>query len=753
MEINYNNIPMELKVDGLFCTWKLSPQGKQPINPVTGYFAKSNDKSTFHNYNTILSYLPEYYVHNSDGVLTGGLGLGIFNGFSAIDIDNCINEAGELTDLALDIIEYMQSYTEISPSGKGIRILFKTDILINTETHYIMNRNNGLEIYISENTNKYVTITGNKLGDIDTIKEIDITYILEKYMKKNNVVNKKNTTPVTNVDDKIKTALENNPKLYELWHKTPTGSGGSESEDDLSLLNILARVFYGDYNAIETAFESSPYFSMKDTKHQDKWLVRDDYKIQSIQKAITSFNNYKFNDDEKYTFNDSGNARKFVNMFGDRVKYNVENKAWVIWNGTFWETDGMGRIFNYADMVIESMRMEEMKETNMEVKKKMYSNINKALSSHGKKNMLNQAEYLDTIPVTNVSFDIDDLSINTKSGIINLKTGEIMPHDKNKLHSKIINLEISKNKPTKWIKFLNETYADNPDLVGYIQRLLGYILTGYTSEQALFIFHGDGSNGKSLLLETILKATGDYGTTTSSDILVQRGYADKTAELLAPLNNTRFVMVEETESDDRLKEATIKNLTSDYGKLQGRFMYGNFFSFKPKFKLIMATNYKPQIRGMDHGIWRRIKLIPHNIIIPDSKQDKMLGFKLEQELPEILWWGIEGAIEYLKNGLQEPQIIKEQVAEYRSESNIVDRWITDNCEKDDSYSEATSKLFVNFTEWAKTNNEHTMSMKHFGMILTRSYESARLKGVRSYKGLRIKTKGFMEKYIEAEVKE
>ena len=215
----------------------------------------------------------------------------------------------------------------------------------------------------------------------------------------------------------------------------------------------------------------------------------------------------------------------------------------------------------------------------------------------------------------------------------------------------------------------------------------------------------------------------------------------------------RSVMVEETESDDRLKEATIKNLTSDYGKLQGRFMYGNFFSFKPKFKLIMATNYKPQIRGMDHGIWRRIKLIPHNIIIPDSKQDKMLGFKLEQELPEILWWGIEGAIEYLKNGLQEPQIIKEQVAEYRSESNIVDRWITDNCEKDDSYSEATSKLFVNFTEWAKTNNEHTMSMKHFGMILTRSYESARLKGVRSYKGLRIKTKGFMEKYIEAEVKE
>ena len=157
--MDYKNIPQELKNEGLFCVWKQTDRGKTPINPVTSAFAKSNNPNTFNTYQVILQYITQYYVRNVDGKITGGLGLGIFNGFSAIDIDDCIVD-GKLSDMAADIVEYVNSYTELSPSGNGIRIIFRTKTRINKDTHYINNRNRGLEIYIDGNTNKFVTLTG-----------------------------------------------------------------------------------------------------------------------------------------------------------------------------------------------------------------------------------------------------------------------------------------------------------------------------------------------------------------------------------------------------------------------------------------------------------------------------------------------------------------------------------------------------------------------------------------------------------------
>lgn len=757
MELNLNNIPQELKINALFCTWRLNSKGKMPINPVTGNFAKSNDKSTFNNYGTIIEYLPQYLSKNHEGQVTGGLGLGIFNGFSAIDIDNCIDPNGVFSDLANTIIEYMDSYTEISPSGKGIRIIFKTNVLINTDTHYIMNRNNGLEIYISDNTNKYVTLTGNSINKSDKIRDIDITYILDNFMKKpnSNVPTHNNTIDVVlDSDKRIKTALEVNPKFATAWNKTATGSGGSESEDDLSLLNLLARVLDGDYRAVESAFESSPYFKTKDQKHLDKWLVRTDYKIQSMQKAIKSYHDYRINDGDAFAYNDTGNAKLFVDAYHETIRYNFENNKWMIWNGNYWETDSFDRVKILAEIVIEQMRFKALNESNLEARKKMNSNINRVLNRGGKENMINEAQHLEGIPVTNTMFDLDDLHINTKSGIVDLETGKITPPTKEAMHSKYIDIEIDKTPPKTWLKFLTETYSDNQDLIEYVQRLLGYSMTGMTSEQALFIFHGDGSNGKSLLLETALKAMGNYGTTTSADLLVGgQTNNNKSEERLAVLIGTRFAMVEETETNSRLRESTIKTLTSDYGEVQARFLYGNPFSYKPKFKLIMATNHKPIIRGTDHGIWRRIKIIPHNNIIPDHKQDKMLGFKLEKELPQILWWIIEGAIKYIDSGLQEPQIIREQVNEYKSDMNIVERWIIDNCDRDDGYFETSKKLYLDFTEYCKENNEYIMTRNMFGNIMSKKYEATRRNQARGYVGLRIRSKTLIEKMEETKVED
>lgn len=747
--MDIKNIPQELKNNGLFCTWRLTERGKVPFNPVTGTHAKSNNSNTFHNYNTILQHLPKYYAVNSDGAITGGLGMGVFNGFSAIDIDHCIDDTGTLSAEANDIVQYMNSYTEISPSGRGLRIIFKTDVLINKDTHYINNRNNGIEIYISENTNKYVTLTGKVYKDT-TINKIDITYILEKYMKRENARTFDTTIKgvqgtVDDIDARIEKALRDNPQFKAAWERVATGSGGTESEDDLSLANYLAQVLSGNYEAINQAFIQSPYYASKDDVHIKKWQ-RDDYRLSTIQMAITSYHSIKMSIDENLNFNDSGNAAVFVENYKDSVFFNVENKNWMIWNGQYWQPDKFGQIKIFAEIIIEQMRNEAVNQPPGELRKKMFTNINRISNRYGKEAMLVEAQHL--LPVTNNAFDIEEDIINTKSGIVNLRTGEITEHDKKRMLSKFIDVEINKKKPTLFLKFLRETYADNLELVDYIQRLAGYWLTGLKSEQALYIFVGDGSNGKSLLLETLLKITGGYGTTSSSELLVDRTFGSNTEQKLAVLIGRRFVMIEETELNDRLKEATIKNMTSDYGEITARFLYGNEFSYKPQFKLVMATNYRPIIRGTDHGIWRRIKLIPHNIVIADDKQDKLLGFKLEQELPQILWWAIEGAIKYFKDGLQEPHIIKSQVTDYRSDMDVVARWITDNCDVGPDYTETSAALFDDITRYIETNKEYKMSNQMFGRNMKKKFEQRHINRKRTYIGIQLRDKDFVDKVLE-----
>ena len=747
--MNMQNIPLELKQNALFCTWKLEPNGKVPYNPVSGFRAKSNNPNTFHSWSTILNYISEYYVIDDKGKATGGVGLGIFNGYSAIDIDHCVGEDGKLSDMANDIVHFINSYTEYSPSGTGIRIIFKTPTLINKETHYIHNQNIGLEIYISNNTNKFVTLTGNTLFNND-IAEVDISYIVEKYMSK--TTRKIAVDTVYNVldeeDVKIKNKLRVSAKFREIWHKDAPGSGADESEIDLTLCNFLAEVFEGNYNAIEQSFQMSPYFKSKDDKHKDKWLSRSDYREETIKKAITRYHQFKIDQLEEFELNDTGNAHRFAKNFDGQVLFNVDNAHWMIYNGKYWQHDTYKVIKNYAEIVIEEMKQEAMIAQGDKQKKMLY-NIKRVMQSSGKEAMIREAEHLGTIPVTNADFDAQQYLFNTQSGVVDLRDGTIKPHDKELMLSRYSDIAIDRAKPALWLKFLDEIFKGNKDLIEYIQRVLGYAMTGYTKEQAMFIFLGDGANGKSLLLETFSKIMGGYATTSSVEILVERKAHASNMSEIARLARIRAVMTDETEMGDKLRESGIKSMTSDYGYITARFLYGNEFVFKPEFKIFMATNHRPIIRGTDHGIWRRIKIIPFDVIIPDDKQDRYLGEKLRNEYGRILWWCIEGAKKWWNDGIAQPKIINQSVQEYRSEMDLVQKWITDNCETDPQYTESATRLFENITDYIDKNKEFKMSNTLFGRNMGKKFEKRRIGNVTMYLGIRLRKKSFVEQYEEA----
>ena len=730
----FDSIPIELKKNALWCAWKLvKDKGKIPFTPSTGKPALSNNPDTFESFQTASSHVHKYFKISEDGQHLGGLGLGIFKGYSAIDIDKCRNpKTGEISEMAQEIIDFCGSYTEISPSKTGIRIIFKTNLSeYDKNEYYTNNRNFGLEIYVSDKTNKFVTITGDVIYP-NEIANIDITYILNKYMKKKQ-------TSFVEKSHNLQNVIEKDAKLKELWNSQAPGSGSNESEMDLALINKLAYYLNSDEELINDAFVSSPYFKSKDNSHKNKWLTRNDYRKQTIMKSIESISNITIKGINEFELNDTGNAQRLVTRYGHLLRYNVDNKSWMYYNGQFWQHDTFTQIKLFAEAVVEEMKQQAISNQNPDDVKSLIRNIKRALSSSGKEAMIKEATHISGIPVTNDSFDKDDFLLNTKSGVVNLKNGNILPHEKSNMLSKITNFEVSTKKPKRWIKFLNEIFEENQELIKYVQKMLGYALTGSTKEQVMFILLGDGNNGKSLLLEVFERIIGDYGTTSKIDILLDKKMQSVSPGDVARLKGLRTVVTGESELGDKLKESSIKSLTSGLDRIAARFLYGTEFVFNPKFKIFMASNHKPVIRGTDHGIWRRIKIIPFNKKIEDKDIDIHLIDKLSTELPEILGWCIEGCMMWQKEGLKNTKEMDEALKEYKGEMDIVTKWLEEHCEVHPSYRTKSVDLFKNFTNYVYDNKEYQLSNTMFGRNMSKKFQKKRYQGgIIYYIGVRIR---------------
>lgn len=740
----WENIPQELKFDALWCCWKLNERGKVPYDVVHGTLAKSNDKNTFYSFMTVLKHSQKYLKFSQDGKQIGGIGLGIFNGFSAIDIDHCVDVNGNISSMALEIIDYCQSYTEFSPSGTGIRIIFKTDFKnFDKIKYYTNNQKIGLEVYIEGATNKFVTMTGNVYYS-SNIATVDIEYILNKYMLKNQPKQKVNeeTGEIIDFEFDIDKFLLKDSKLNELWNAQASGSYGNESETDLALCNKLAFYCRKNYDLIEEYFERSPYFKSKDDKHKNKWLTRKDYRQMTIQKAIDScvevYNPHYVSTVKHYDLNDTGNARRFIDKYQGDIKYNIDNKMWMIWNGINWQFDVFGNIKNYAEILIEEMKMEAFKITDLEKQKVMLKNINRLYNSSGKEAMLRESQHQLGIPVNNEMFDNNDFYFNCGNGIIDLTTGKLLQHEKNYLINKYSNVKLLNKEPTIFINFLNQIFENNQELIHYIQKVFGYAMTGSTKEQKMFVFVGDGSNGKSLLLQIIGEVLGDYAATSSVELLLDKKIQTANLSEVARLKGIRCVITGESKLGDKLNEGAVKSLTGGNDKITARFLYGNEFEFYPKMKIFMATNHTPIIRGTDNGIWRRIVKIPFKRIFSEDEQDKDLIEKLRSEKSAILNWLVQGCLMWQKEGLNPPQIIADEVKEYRTEMDLVAKWIDECCEVGPGYSEKSMVLFENFIQYCKANKEYEMSNTLFGRNFSKKFEKKRIKGSFYYIGIRIR---------------
>ena len=720
--ITLKNIPQELKLNGLWCGWKLTEKGKIPFNLSTGGYAKSNDETTFATYPILLNTITKYLKFDENGKQIGGVGLGIFRGYSAIDIDHCVDENGSISEMALDIITFCNSYTEYSPSKTGIRIIFKTQVKIDKDNFYINNSNLGLEIYISDNTSKFVTITGDKISG-DIINEIDITYILNKYMKKGQF--------------NIEKALKKDAKLNELWNKQAPGSHADESESDMALCCKLAYYLHNDEQLIKEYFEMSPYYKSKDAAHKKKWA--SSYAMETIRGANNYIGTVSNNIPVRskiYDLNDTGNAHRFIDMFGEELRYNIDNQCWMIWNGKHWQYDVQEYVKNFIEILAEKMLFESNSINDMNERVRMLKNIEHIYSSAGKESLLKEARHIQGIPITNAELDTNPWLLCTESGVVDLKTGEVRDYCKEDYISMTTGCEIdTENEPTQFIKFINEIFADGK-VVRYVHKALGYSMTNLTREQCMFILKGDGNNGKSLLLDVINTVLGSYGVTSKPQLLTESNFGTQNSEEIARLKGKRFCAVEEIKAGDRMDEQLVKSLTSGIGKQVARFLYKNSFEFTVTCKIWMATNYEPVIKGSDKGIWRRIVLIP----VPTDftgKEDKDLRDKLLTEMPQILGWLLKGLKLYMEEDLEESEAIVKATKEYREEMDIVQQWVNEYCEIKPSYFARANDLYDSFRAFCLRRDQRT-NQTIFGRNLGKKFKKYNSGSGIVYLGIRLK---------------
>ena len=769
-KFNYQNIPQELrnlKQWGLFeLKWveARKKNTKIPINPYDGSAGKSNDPNTWSDFDTAMRALND--VERADG-----LAFYFANGYVGLDIDhidsnledwragdndpnNLVNKFQDLTD---------NTYMEVSQSGTGIHAIFKGKIPGKRR------RKGNYEMY---QTGRFFALTGNNIIPDPTIKSMsddEMKTLYEFLFGKDNVIQlhseSDNITPVDlSVVEIIKRA-ENSAKTGTRFTMFMKGGWeqfySSHSEADMAFANDLAFWTGRDFHKMDTIFRNSSLMREKfDEKHGavtygtsllNKAIneTQNIYNPESDSQDSESSYTFSFNEDKTKkiiprSWDDQGRGLRMRDQFATVLKFNAVDKKWFFFNGSYWQEDiGNQRVELAAERVANSIKKEKPElsfSTKTDEDKAMneWYRFQKDSRSHmAKMHMID--EFKKYVIVKHGEFDKEDMLLNTESGYVDLSSGELHDHDIDKKFSHQTVAEYSDNVDAPlWEKFLNQIFNNDEELIHYVQKAIGYSFTGSVDEQCLFILNGRGRNGKSVFSNVVSDVAGNYAKQMNVQTIVAKKNQSGSANSdIARLEGARIVTSSELNEGDRFDESLVKQLTGG-DKILARFLYGSEFEYKPKFKIWMATNHLPIIRGTDDGIWRRIKIIPFNIQIPKEKVDKKLEYKLKAEYTGILNWIIQGAIMWQQEGLEDPEAVTKVIETYRAEMDPLDAFLEECCTTGQNYSIKAREMYDAYHEWAKESEEYKMSMTKFGREMSKKLLRVKRRDGWYYVGLKLK---------------
>jgi putative DNA primase/helicase len=427
----------------------------------------------------------------------------------------------------------------------------------------------------------------------------------------------------------------------------------------------------------------------------------------------------------RFRLTDLGNAERLIAQHGTDLRYCHPWRCWLVWDGTRWRADDTAEAVRRAKQTVRSI-YREAAEAEDEDERKALGGWAKQSEADGRiRAMLSVAASEPGVPVLPGELDADPWAFNVANGTLDLRTGQLRPHGRADLLTKLAPApyDPAADAP-RWQRFLDRIMDGQAELVAYLQRAVGYSLTGSTGEECLFIPYGSGRNGKSRFIGATQHILGDYGQQMpSSTLLSKPGGADGIPNDVARLKGVRFAAAVETEQGRRLDEELVKRLTGG-DKLTARFLRAEFFEFTAECKLWVATNHKPTVSGTDEGIWSRMRLVPFTVTIPPAERDKGLADKLAAEAPGILAWAVAGCLAWQQRGLHEPAAVLDATADYRAEQDTLGEFIQQCCQTGRNCYAHAGELLAAYQDFS---GDRRISQRLFGMKLReRGYDSTRM---------------------------
>lgn len=731
MPVNLAGIPDELKRIPNWHVWKWewkekSQKWDKPPYAIDGSYGSSTDSAKWCTFEEAVAALPRF----------DGLGLAMGDGISyvGVDLDSCRDpESGFLSIEAQSIVDDLGTYCEISPSKTGVKLWLKGDY---DKTKWRSKVGN-VEVYCN---GRYFTVSGH--CNDKPIAEVGPKFFafLDKHLTKPKPSEEA-------VNDRAPIGASDDPKFMEIALKACLKVEVPETENDGSRrVTKLCRqcVRYGltpdgCVKIVRKAVAFAPLpvaWSDDEIKTRYKQAL-EETKLGEAIKPDEQFEPY-------YEKSDYGVAKRVRDLLGDRAMFIREWGKWVTWNGRYFSI-GVAEEVMEATVKVSKQLLEKTppdkgtKESEKEIKE-YRSFCMKYQSWHGMDAIRKTAEKMMSRSFTELDkrtelFHCDNFTLK-----LNNDTGEVTPlaHSPEYKNTQITQVVYSPEaKCPHWTQFIhevtcNEKGESRPALADYLQKLVGFCLTGRTDDQSIYIMHGGGNNGKGAFCRTVLKILGGYGANIQQSLLIETRKQEHQTQF-ATLYGKRCVITSETDQGCKLNEAQVKNLTGSDG-IRCRRMREDEWEFEPTHKILLATNNLPTIRGTDNGIWRRVKLIPFTAnITPNIDLERI---HLPSELSGILNWALEGFRKVVLEGMSMPKEVEEAKAEYRNDMDIVKQFVEDKCILSPELTVTNEKLFLNVKQYCDGLGQHTPSIRKITFDLHRlGVSSERNNTMRFKKGI------------------
>lgn len=771
MPVNFVNIPDVLKQTASFCVWKMEKRSgrptKVPYNPRTGAMARTNDPSTFADFNTAMK---SYAIGGWDGI-----GYRVSEGIGAIDIDHCIREDGSLNDVAASILGiFPDAYFERSPSGTGLRGFFRLspDFAYDKTVYYINNRKHGLEVYLPGVTNRFVTVTGDMFRNGAVTRNDDaLRTLLDTFMKRSTRVSSKTVEPVSYLDDEgviaHASASESGDKFKALYAGNWEEGYDSQSDADMALVSILAfwcgnveeqidRIFrtsglmrdkwdrmtggstYGQItirNAI--ASTSEIYTPIADSSAEDDFEdIEGEADTEQLMfepdfSHITlTLEQMQPHTNPRYQRDEIGIGYAFADYFKPIARFDRERGIWYVYDGKVWQPDENAlAVAELAKILADRLYTFALQITDEDTRNRYIKRVQKLQMRKNRRTMIEDAK--SVYPVSHTVFDRNTDLFNCQNGTLNLTTGEFRPHDPADFLTMMSGITYDPDAECpRWEQFISEVMCSDADLAQYLQKALGYALTGDTSLECLFILYGATSrNGKGTTMETFLQIVGDYGKTSNPEMLSTKfgnTNASGPSEEIARLAGIRFVNISEPEKKITFNAALVKRMTGN-DTLNARFLHENSFDFKPNFKIFINTNYKPSVSDMTLFYSCRLKLIPFKRHFEEHEQDKGLKsfFAEGTNLSAIFNWCYEGYKRFRAEGLEDPDAVTTATKEYEAESDRVGQFVDAWLEEGEAFEERTSAVYRLYGQWCDKYGYRKENSTNFNNAIQRFFPIVR----------------------------